>query len=148
MRPLPASPQLCEPALVLRTGAAHGWLPRHTGGANCGTQYPVWRGGALAIVLVSRQEKCMNIFRLGFPTQGGWLLLGLLLWSLLPWRDCVGAGRSPSPATASAEGAQVNGRPSPGASQDLASQLHALKAAIPDSQRRIASSIRGAAQML
>src|SRR5438128_7580410 len=63
----------------------------------------------------------MNISRLGFPMQGGWLLLGMLLWSLLP---------------------------SPSASQDLASQLHALKAAIPDSQRRIASSIRTAAQML
>ncbi len=63
----------------------------------------------------------MNISRLGFPMQGGWLLLGMLLWSLLP---------------------------SPSASQDLASQLHALKAAIPDSQRRIASSIRAAVQML
>src|SRR5262245_23077007 len=84
----------------------------------------------------------MNISRLGLPMQGGWLLLGLLVWSLLP-----------SGATVSAQGF---GRPVPlppdtalpSASEDLASQLHALKAAIPDSQRRIASSIRTAAQML
>ena len=57
----------------------------------------------------------------GCPGQGGGLLLGLLLWSLLP---------------------------SPTASQDLATQLHTLKTAIPDSQRRIASSVRAAAQMV
>ena len=30
---------------MLRTGAAHGELPRQYGGANGNTQYPVWRGG-------------------------------------------------------------------------------------------------------
>jgi subtilisin family serine protease len=63
----------------------------------------------------------MKALRRGFPWQGSGLWLGLLLWSLLP---------------------------SPTASQDFASQLHALKAAIPDSQRRIASSVRAAAQMV
>src|SRR5438093_13589613 len=29
------------------------------------------------------------------------------------WRDCVGAGRSPFPAAATAEGRQFNGAPSP-----------------------------------
>src|SRR5215510_6790918 len=91
----------------------------------------------------------MNIHRVGFPLQGGCLLLGLVLWSLLPWRDCVGAGPlGPFPATASAEGAQLNAPPSTSASQDLTSQLYALKAAIPESQRCIASSIRTAAQMM
>ena len=61
----------------------------------------------------------MKALRLSFPWQGGGLLLGLLLWSLFP---------------------------SPTASQDLASQLHALKTSVPDSQRRIASSVRTAAQ--
>ena len=42
----------------------------------------------------------MKALRLGFPWQGGGLLLGLLLWSLFP---------------------------SPIASQDLASQLHASR---------------------
>jgi len=67
------------------------------------------------------QETRMNIFRLSFPLHGGRLLLGILLWSLLP---------------------------SPSASQDLASQLRALKAAIPASQQRMASSVRTAAQMV
>jgi len=57
----------------------------------------------------------------GCPWQGGCLLLGLLLWSLLP---------------------------SPTASQDLATQLHTLKLAIPESQQRIASPVRAAAQMV
>src|SRR5262245_53612472 len=74
----------------------------------------------------------MNIFRLGLPMQGGWLLLSLLLWGLLP-----------SGATVSAQDTAL-----PGASQDFASQLHAMKAAIPDSQRRVAASIRAAAQLL
>ncbi len=30
---------------VLRPGAAHGWLPHQTGGANYGTQYPRQFGG-------------------------------------------------------------------------------------------------------
>ena len=63
----------------------------------------------------------MKALRWGCPWQGRGLLLGLLLWSLLP---------------------------SPTASQDLATQLHALKTAIPVSQRRIASSVRAAAQMV
>ena len=48
-------------------------------------------------------------------------MLGLLLWGLLP---------------------------SPTASQDLATQLHTLKTAVPDAERRIASSVRAAAQMV
>jgi len=71
--------------------------------------------------MVSRQEKRMKAPRWGCPWQDSGLLLGLLLWSLLP---------------------------APTASQDLATQLPALKAAIPDSQQRIASSIRTAAQMV
>jgi len=63
----------------------------------------------------------MKTLRLGFPWQGGGLLLSVLLWGLLP---------------------------SPGASQDLASQLQALKTAIPASQQRIASSLRDAVQMV
>ena len=63
----------------------------------------------------------MKALRRGFPWQGSGLLLGLLLWGLLP---------------------------SPTASQDLATQLQALKTAVPDSQRRIASSVRTAAQMV
>ena len=63
----------------------------------------------------------MKVLRWGCPWQGRGLLLGLLLWSLLPL---------------------------PTASQDLATQLHTLKMAIPDSQRRIASSVRAAAQMM
>jgi class 3 adenylate cyclase/tetratricopeptide (TPR) repeat protein len=35
-----------------------------------------------------------------------------LLYEFVHWRDCVGAGRSPFPATASAEGAQFNVPPS------------------------------------
>ena len=62
----------------------------------------------------------MHALRWSCPGQGSGLLLGLLLWNLLP---------------------------SSAASQDLARQLHALKMAIPDSQRRIASSIRAAAQI-
>ena len=57
----------------------------------------------------------------GCPGQGGGLLLGLLLWGLLP---------------------------SPTASQDLATELHTLKTAVPDSERQIASSVRAAAQMV
>ena len=57
----------------------------------------------------------------GCPWHGGGLLLGLLLWGLLP---------------------------SPTASQELATQLHTLKRAIPDSEQRIASSVRTAAQMV
>src|SRR5215471_15039775 len=71
--------------------------------------------------MVSRQEKRMKTLRWSCPWQDSSLLLGLLLWSLLP---------------------------SPTASQDLPAQLHALKMAIPDSQRRIASSIRTAARMV
>src|SRR5712691_2215572 len=71
--------------------------------------------------MVSRQEKRMKAPRWGCPWQGSGLLLGLLLWSLLP---------------------------SPTASQDLATQLHTLKATIPDSQQRIASSVRTAAQIV
>src|SRR5712691_1101108 len=63
----------------------------------------------------------MKALRLGFPWQGSGLLLGLLLWSFLP---------------------------APSASQDLASQLHALKISVTDSQRRIASSVRSAAQIV
>ena len=63
----------------------------------------------------------MKVLCWGCPWQGRGLLLGLLLWSLLPL---------------------------PTASQDLATQLHTLKMAIPDSQRRIASSVRAAAQMM
>ena len=63
----------------------------------------------------------MKALRLGFPWQGGGLLLALMLWSFLP---------------------------APSASQDLASQLHALKNTIPESQRRIASSVRNAAQIV
>jgi Subtilase family/PKD domain len=68
-------------------------------------------------MMVSRQEKRMKALRWGCPWQGSGLLLGLLLWSLLP---------------------------SPSASEELATQLHTLKAAIPDSQQRIASSVRDA----
>ena len=35
-----------------------------------------------------------------------------LVYEFVHWRDCVGAGRSPFPATASAEGAQFNVPPS------------------------------------
>jgi serine kinase of HPr protein (carbohydrate metabolism regulator) len=35
-----------------------------------------------------------------------------LMYECVHWRDCVGAGRSPFPATASAEGAQLNVPPS------------------------------------
>src|SRR2546422_82237 len=71
--------------------------------------------------MVSRQEKDMKALRRGCPWQGSGLLLGLLLGSCLP---------------------------APSASQDLASQLHTLKTSVPDSQRRIASSVRAAAQMV
>ena len=71
--------------------------------------------------MASRQEKRMKAPRWGCPWQGSSLLLGLLLWGLLP---------------------------SPTASQDLATQLHTLKTAIPDSQQRIASPIRAAAQIV
>src|SRR2546425_7093369 len=71
--------------------------------------------------MVSRQEKDMKALRRGCPWQGSGLVLGLLLWSCLP---------------------------APSASQDRASQLHTLKTAVPDSQRRIASSVRAAAQMV
>ena len=50
-------------------------------------------------MMVSRQERRMKALRWGCPWQGGGLLLGLLLWSLLP---------------------------SPTASQDRATQLPAL----------------------
>lgn len=63
----------------------------------------------------------MKTRRLGFPWPGGCLLLSVLLWHFLA---------------------------SSGASQDFASQLHALKMAIPGSQQRIASSLRGAMQMV
>src|SRR6266436_3750372 len=63
----------------------------------------------------------MKALRLGFPWQGGGLLLALMLWSFLP---------------------------APSASLDLASQLHALKTSSTDSQRRIASSVRSAAQIV
>ena len=63
----------------------------------------------------------MKALRLGCPWQGSGLLLSLLLWGLLA---------------------------SPAASQDLVTQLQALRAAVPDSQRRIASSLRTAAQMV
>ena len=63
----------------------------------------------------------MKALRLGFPWQSGGLLLGLLLWSFLP---------------------------APSASQDLARQLYALETSVPDSQRRIASSVRSAAQLV
>src|ERR1700704_4389340 len=71
--------------------------------------------------MVSRQEKRMKAPRWGCPWPGRSLLLGLLLWSLLP---------------------------SPTSSQDFATQLQALKTAIPDSQRRIASSVRAAAEIV
>jgi hypothetical protein len=57
----------------------------------------------------------------GCPWQGGGLLLGLLLWSLLP---------------------------SPTASQALATQLHTLKTVIPVSQQRIAPSVRAVVQLV
>jgi len=57
----------------------------------------------------------------GCPWQGSGLFLGLLLWSLLP---------------------------SSSASQDLATQLHTLKTALPESQQRIASSVRAVAKMV
>ncbi|HSX81864.1 MAG TPA: hypothetical protein VLQ80_25270, partial [Candidatus Saccharimonadia bacterium] len=63
----------------------------------------------------------MKAPRWGCPWPGRSLLLGLLLWSLLP---------------------------SPTSSQDFATQLQALKTAIPDSQRRIASSVRAAAEIV
>ena len=63
----------------------------------------------------------MKAFRSGFPWQGSGLLLGFLLWGLLL---------------------------SPTASQHLATQLQALKTAVPASQRRIATSIRTAVQMV
>ena len=63
----------------------------------------------------------MKAFRPGFPWQGSGLLLGFLLWGLLL---------------------------SPTASQHLATQLQALKTAVPASQRRIATSIRTAVQMV
>ncbi len=63
----------------------------------------------------------MKALRWGCPWQGSGLLLGLLLWSLLP---------------------------SPSASQERATQLHTLKAAIPDSQQRIASTVREAAKIV
>src|SRR5262245_4013491 len=94
MRPLPASPQLCQPALASRRRER---------------------------VMVSLQEKCMKALRWGCPWQGGGLLLGLLLWSLLP---------------------------SPTASQDRATQLPALQTAIPDPQQRIASSVRTATKIV
>jgi hypothetical protein len=57
----------------------------------------------------------------GCAWQDGGLLLGLLLWSCLF---------------------------SPTASQALATQIHTLKMAIPDSERRMASSVRTAVQMV
>src|SRR5262245_49739159 len=72
-------------------------------------------------MMVSQQERRMKARRWGCPWQVNGLLLGLLLWSLLP---------------------------SPTASQDLATQLYTLKAAIPDSQQRIASSVRAAAKIV
>ena len=63
----------------------------------------------------------MKAFRPGSPWRGSGLLLGLLLGGLLL---------------------------SPTASQDRAMQLHALKTAVPASQRRIASSVRAAVQMV
>ena len=68
--------------------------------------------------MVSRQEERMKALRWGCPWQGRGLLLGLLLWGLLP---------------------------SPTASQDLATQLRTLKTVVPDGPGRIASSIRTAA---
>jgi hypothetical protein len=70
--------------------------------------------------MVLRQEKRMKALCWGCPWQGSGLLLGLLLWSCLP---------------------------SPTASEDRVAQLNALKPTISDSQQRIASSIRAAAQM-
>src|SRR5262245_7201684 len=67
------------------------------------------------------QEKYMKALRLGFPWQGSGLLLGLLLGSFLP---ALSAG------------------------QDLASQLYALKPSVSDPQRRIASSVRAARQIV
>lgn len=63
----------------------------------------------------------MKALRLGFPWQGSGLWLGLLLWSLLP---------------------------APSASQDLATPLPTLQSPILDSQGRIASSVRNAAQLM
>ena len=63
----------------------------------------------------------MKAFRPGGPWQASGLWLGLLLWGLLP---------------------------SPGAGQNLATQLQALKTAVPTSQRRIAASVRAAVQMV
>jgi subtilisin family serine protease len=63
----------------------------------------------------------MKALRWGCPAKGCGLLLGLLLWCLLS---------------------------SPTASQDLATRLYTLKMAIPESQRRIASSLRAAAEMV
>src|SRR5262245_19263292 len=72
-------------------------------------------------MMVSQQQRRMKALRWGCPWQGRGVLLGLLLWSLLP---------------------------SPTASQDLATQLYTLKAAISDSQQRIASSILTAAKIV
>src|SRR5438094_6733804 len=71
--------------------------------------------------MVSRQEKRMKARRWGCPWHGSGLVLGLLLLGLLP---------------------------SLSASQDRATQLHTLKAAIPDSQQRIASPVRDAAKIV
>jgi hypothetical protein len=71
--------------------------------------------------MVSRQEKRMKALRWGCPWQGSGLLLGFLLWSLLP---------------------------SPTASQDLTTQPPTLQTAIPDPQQRIASSVRTAAKIV
>src|SRR5262249_53491579 len=94
MRPLPASPQLCQPAPGVRRRER---------------------------VMVSRQEKRMKALRWGCPWQGSGLLLGFLLWSLLP---------------------------SSTASQDLTTQPSILQTAIPDPQQRIASSVRSAAKIV
>jgi hypothetical protein len=40
---------------MLRTGTAYGWLPRQTGGANCGTQYPAKLAGGLRMVYEGRE---------------------------------------------------------------------------------------------
>src|SRR5262249_42656369 len=52
----PSRSGVSGPALVLvrtnarmRPGAAHGWLPRQTGGANCGTQYPASLAGGIVL---------------------------------------------------------------------------------------------------
>src|SRR5215831_17081015 len=63
----------------------------------------------------------MKALRWSCPWQGSGLLLGLLLWSLLP---------------------------SPTASQDRATQLPTLQTASPDPQGRIASSVRTAAKIV